>query len=102
MAALAIQVDAFESFCTFVHQHKNWELDETFSVLLVVGLAAIVLLIRRSAQLQASPEPTKRAGQCKAATIPMAHKPTPPTKPTHLKTWAAVSCAGVTSDTTTS
>lgn len=53
VALLSIHYDAFEALAGYVHRHDAWQLDEYIIVLLTVGVAAFVLLVRRAVELRA-------------------------------------------------
>ena len=51
-AVLAVMFEAFEAFHDYTRQYEDYELDEIFSVLFVLGMASVVLAVRRTMQLR--------------------------------------------------
>jgi PAS domain S-box-containing protein len=51
-AVIAIAFEAFEGFHNLTRRYENHELDEIFSVLFFLGMASIVLTVRRTVQLR--------------------------------------------------
>jgi diguanylate cyclase (GGDEF)-like protein len=45
------KLDAFDSLVTFLARHEDWQLDEVFFVLSFSGVAALVVAIRRAADM---------------------------------------------------
>jgi PAS domain S-box-containing protein len=51
-AVLVVAFDAFAAFHDFTHQFKDHELDEIFAVFFFLGVASLVLAVRRTVQLR--------------------------------------------------
>jgi signal transduction histidine kinase len=52
VAVLAMAMDGFEWLHQWAHRYEDYELDEAFSTLVVLGLAFMVVLVRRTGQLR--------------------------------------------------
>ncbi|WP_158498624.1 putative bifunctional diguanylate cyclase/phosphodiesterase [Martelella endophytica] len=51
VAAILIRIDAFEMLARFSRNHEDWEVDELFTVLMVMSIGLGFLLFRRSREL---------------------------------------------------
>lgn len=52
MLALFLQYDLFDMLIEFMETHEDWELDEYFSVLIVVGTTGFIYALRRMTELR--------------------------------------------------